>query len=162
MVSIEENRSILSWQIYLICLVALLLISCRHTVGEAESIIREQTQLFSHAYQQHDIATIITLYHPQASLLPAHRPPVEGRQAIEHFWHGFRQLAIETMRLTSVTISSGDTIAHEDGHYQLQLTDGTVIDRGKYLIVWHKWNGEWLIYRQMWTTSQLSGAEQAA
>jgi ketosteroid isomerase-like protein len=44
-------------------------------------------------------------------------------------------------------------LAFEVGTYAMKLKDGTVADRGKYVVVWLKEDGKWKLHRDIWNTS---------
>lgn len=35
----------------------------------------------------------------------------------------------------------------------MKTKDGTVADRGKYIVVWKRVGGKWLLHRDIWNTS---------
>jgi ketosteroid isomerase-like protein len=44
-------------------------------------------------------------------------------------------------------------MAYEVGKLTLKGEDGTVLDSGKYVVIWKRENGQWRLHRDIWNTS---------
>ena len=55
--------------------------------------------------------------------------------------------------LKTTEVESAGSIAYEVGTYVMKTKDGKVADRGKYCVVWKKVGADWLLHRDIWTTS---------
>ena len=42
---------------------------------------------------------------------------------------------------------------YEGGAYVIKAKDGSVADRGKYVVVWKKVGGNWMLHRDIWNTN---------
>ena len=104
-----------------------------------------------------DGAAIAKLFAADGTEMPPNAPAAKGRAAIEAFhkalaqqWmvHGFSLAATDTK-------VAGDT-AYEAGTFKESLMamkgGGTVDDKGKYLVVFKKANGNWLIAYAMYNS----------
>lgn len=102
-----------------------------------------------------DTLGIGALYAPDAELLPPGRPRVVGADSIRH---GFALSAQGNtgLRLTTVEVRvarAGD-VAVEEGVWvwRGQGTSGPIEDRGKYVVVWVKRDGDWKIHRDIFNS----------
>jgi len=139
-----------------------LLVTCSVQADENDAVYQAvvaQQSTFMSAFEQGDVDGLVSLYSPSAQLLPANQTVVKGSEQIGHFWAGLMQLGIKTVKLTTLEAEGQDS-PYEVGRYTIHTANGDMIDYGKYLIVWHRIEGQWLIHRHMWTTS-LSKANES-
>jgi hypothetical protein len=45
------------------------------------------------------------------------------------------------------------SVTTEVGRYKLMTTDGAVADAGKYILIWHRVDGKWLLHRDIINTN---------
>lgn len=122
-------------------------------VAAEEEAIREVDRQLLEAAQSGDAAAFAALFAPDGQLLFPNRPPAVGRDAI-------RRDAAENFAVPGFSVSweaskyivseAGD-LAASIGTYDLVLTppQGRIEDHGKYMTLWRKVNGEWLIAADM-------------
>jgi ketosteroid isomerase-like protein len=112
-----------------------------------ERAIRELANLWGGAVVVRDTAAIADLQAPDARLLLPGRPAIEGRDAVTAAWA--RRLALPGLSLTwdptTVEVAASRDLAVEVGTYEQTVEDaaGPVSERGSYLIVWRRLDGEW-------------------
>ncbi len=104
------------------------------------------------AFGAKDIDAMTALYAEDSVLLPPNAPAIFGRDAIsatiqEMFAAG---LSIELENLEVKVI--GD-LGYKAGRYRTTAKDGSLIDRGKYIEIWSKIDGNWVIHRDIWNSS---------
>jgi uncharacterized protein (TIGR02246 family) len=116
-------------------------------------------QQFMAAFEQGDAAGLAKLYDANAQLLPANRSFVSGRADIKAFWRGLMQLGITAVKLETLEVEGMGKHAYEVGRYTIHTADDQMIDFGKYIVTWHKANGQWSLYRHIWTTSMIKDNE---
>jgi uncharacterized protein (TIGR02246 family) len=124
--------------------------------GEGEDIqaaIQQANANFMAVFGSGDAAGLAALYTEDGQLLPANSDSVAGREAIQGFWQavfdsGVKGAILETFEVTNLRGS-----ASEVGQYTLSDIDGNAVDRGKYIVLWEKEDGEWKLHRDIWTTS---------
>ncbi|UFH57413.1 DUF4440 domain-containing protein [Spirosoma sp. KNUC1025] len=69
------------------------------------------------------------------------------------FWKGAYELGVKRAKLETVEAeSAGDQIV-EVGTFTLYGADESVLDNGKYIVVWKQEGGDWKLYRDIWNTS---------
>ena len=86
-------------------------------------------------------------YTIDATFLVPNSPAAKGRKAIESVAGGIFKSGITGAKLTTTEIwGDGNTIT-EEGSFVLTIKDGTVVDTGKYLVLWKKEDGKWKLHR---------------
>ena len=126
--------------------------AARGTDG-ARSEITAANARFMEAFSRGDAAGVAACYTKDAQLLPGQSDIITGTTAIEEFWNGAMKLGIASARLESVEVESFGDAAVEIGRYTLAGADGAAIDRGKYVVVWHREDGTMKLHRDIWNTS---------
>jgi uncharacterized protein (TIGR02246 family) len=109
---------------------------------------------FAEAAAKGDAAAVANLYTAEAEALPPNAAPVKGRPAIQALFKGFFDSGVTGIDLVTTEVEAQGPLASEVGTYVVKLKDGTVADRGKYVVVWKKVGGQWLLHRDIWNTSQ--------
>ena len=109
---------------------------------------------FLAAFQQGDGPGIAATYAEDGQILPPNMAVMQGREAIQSFWLGARQMGITDGSLETVEFEAHGDSGWEVGKYTLKSADGTVLDVGKYIVVWKETNGVWQWYRDIWNSSR--------
>jgi len=110
------------------------------------------------AFGAKDIDAITAFYAEDAVLLPPDAPAIFGRDAIsatmqEMFAAG---LSIE---LEDLEIKVAGNLGYKAGRYRTRGEDGSLIDRGKYIEIWSKIDGNWVLHRDIWNSSVQPGID---
>lgn len=136
-------------------LVALVLLAAfpASGAGDVRSAIEAANKKWEAAVRRGDGPGVAALYTAQGQLLPAQSDFVSGTQAIGQFWQAVFNSGIKEASLTTVEVEAHGNTAHEVGKYELRGADGTVLDHGKYIVVWKKEGDAWKLHRDIWTTS---------
>jgi uncharacterized protein (TIGR02246 family) len=133
------------------------LAGCEHAAKDTaadEAAIRANTVAFEEGYNAGDGDALALLYAEDAVLLPPNAPAVSGRAAIGQF------LAADSANLRTAGLKfdipgdgpvqiSGD-LAYESGSATIVDAAGTVVATGKYIGVFNKKDGRWLLVRDTW------------
>ena len=125
-----------------------------HTVKsiETEISIRQTNCDFSAAFSRGEA---------DAVLLPPSMDVVCGREAIRGFWETAMRMGVKEAVLESFETEGADAMAWEVGFYTLSGANKQMLDRGKYVVVWHKEDGQWLLHRDIWNSSVASSTHSA-
>jgi len=112
------------------------------------------------AFAAKDIEVMTAFYAEDAVLLPPDAPAIFGRDAIsatmqEMFAAG---LGIE---LEDLEIKVAGNLGYKAGRYRTRGEDGSLIDRGKYIEIWSKIDGNWVLHRDIWNSSVQPGVDDA-
>jgi ketosteroid isomerase-like protein len=118
-------------------------------------------QRFLRMFAANDLQGIGDCYTEDAQMLVANMDAIRGRAAIRAVFK-FTAARGHTLEFQTQELDlSGDT-AIEVGSYLRRRADGSLFDRGKYIVIWKRVAGEWKIHRDMFSTSLLKAAAPAA
>ncbi|MBX3703093.1 MAG: nuclear transport factor 2 family protein [Steroidobacteraceae bacterium] len=151
------NRTHLaSWAI----LVALAAAGCERA-GTPEAFPQAAADGWLAAFNSGDTTGLALMYSDDAEVLPPDEPIVSGHAAIEEFWKSYDpgqvRIAVsevETRRLGDYWFREGtySAIIPEEGEPRI----------GKFIELWVKSGGAWLLYRHMWSPNAPPPAELPA
>lgn len=108
---------------------------------------------FSDGAAKHDAALLVTAYTEDAEAFPPNSEMVKGRPALQKLWQSVLDSGVAGVELKTTEVEAFGALAYEVGTYAMKTKDGAVADRGKYCVVWKRVNGEWLLHRDIWSTS---------
>lgn len=100
-----------------------------------------------------DAALIASAYTEDAEAFPPNSDVVKGRPALQKLWQSVLDSGIAAFDLNTTEVEADGNLAYEVGTYVMKTKDGKIADRGKYCVVWKRVNGQWLLHRDIWTTS---------
>jgi ketosteroid isomerase-like protein len=109
-----------------------------------------------------DVAGLVLSYSADAKLLPPDEPIISGAEGIEAFWqaYGPGQVRLEQGDVESMKIGE---LWFREGAYKAQFANEGEPRVGKFIELWKRENGNWLMYRQMWNrNAPLAPAAPAA
>jgi uncharacterized protein (TIGR02246 family) len=137
---------------------AALLIACAPPPAQTPQDVSREIEAanaeFVTAWSKGDAAAVAALYTADGQLLPPNGDVVTGPEAIQTFWQGAMDAGIASATLTTIEAMAVDSLAYEVGNYALVGPDGTPIDEGKYIVIWHRTPDGWRLYRDIWNTSR--------
>jgi uncharacterized protein (TIGR02246 family) len=116
--------------------------------------IAANNRAFEKAVATGNVDAIAALFAPDIMALPPDGPVVTGREAVRQLWasaiseHGMTSCHLTTDQLDVV----GD-VASEVGHATMSMAPpGGKSETAtiKYLVVWKRLNGTWLLHRDIW------------
>ena len=119
--------------------------------GEGDSL-DGTTDAWIGAFNDGDAAAIAAMMTEDGMLLPPNSPPIEGREAIEGYWAAAIAGGLSGSLEEIESSVSGD-LGYKVGTYELSGADGEVVDHGKWIEVWKKIDGEWLMHRDIYNSS---------
>lgn len=108
---------------------------------------------FSDGAAKKDAALIVTAYTEDAEAFPPNSEVVKGRLALQKLWQSVLDSGVAGIELKTTEVEAEGLLAYEVGTYTMKTKDGTIADRGKYCVVWKKVKNQWLLHRDIWTTS---------
>ena len=119
----------------------------------ARAAIEAANKKFVAAAAKGDAAGMAAQYDANGAAYPANSDVVKGRSALQAFWKSVLDSGISDVTLNTTQVDSSGDLAVETGNYVLMTKDGTVADRGKYVVVWKRSKGQWAMQHDIWTTS---------
>ena len=115
--------------------------------------IRSANDLFESKFAAGDAAGLADLYTEDGMLLPAGIDIIKGRKGIESFWQNIMDMNIKQARLQTIEVEHLNNTAIELGYYTLSGKGGLEMDKGKYVVIWKRDQGQWRLQKDIWTTS---------
>ncbi len=119
--------------------------------------IAANNRAFEDAVAAGNVDAIAALLAPDVVALPPDGPVVTGHEAVRQLWasaiseHGMTRCQLTTDWLDVV----GD-VASEIGHATMTMAPPggkSETARFKYLVVWKRLNGKWLLHRDIWNAA---------
>ncbi len=139
-------------------LLCLLLVGCAVPPHDVTTALEPINQSFETAFTAGDAATLGAFYTEDAMTLPPNEEIASGRAAIEaHFQAGFAEGLVSLDLETTEALAVGD-YAFEVGRFTVSSPAGETLDQGKYVVIWHRVGGNWLIHRDIWNSNQPASA----
>jgi uncharacterized protein (TIGR02246 family) len=125
------------------------------SADDVRAAIEEQNAKFGEAVRAGDTAAIGALYSEDGAVLPPNAAKVSGRAAVAAFWGDVVAAGIGSAVLTTEEVAfTGGDIATEVGSALLSAKDGSVADEAKYVVVWKRVDGAWLLHRDIWNSNR--------
>lgn len=114
------------------------------------SDIAKANQAFTSAWNSGAASELASLYTPDGKYMDEGVPAAVGREAIERaFESHFKQVGRTNLSLESVAIWRFGSSLVEEGVLKEKAADGTIIDDGKYIVLWEERGGKWLLHRDI-------------
>jgi len=110
-------------------------------------------QTFVAAYNRGDAPGLAALYTGDGQIMPPNSDVVTGKRGLEALFRSFWEEGDTVMKLETVEAEGFGETAFEVGRYTLSGKGGKVNDRGKYIVIWRKEDGQWKLYRDIFNTS---------
>lgn len=132
-----------------------------------ESTIRELDVKWSKAASAKDLATTVSYYSDDASLLPPNTAIQSGKPAIRATWEALLG-SVDSIawQPNKIEVSKSGDMAYLIGVYQMASKNPqgrTVLDRGKYVEVWKKQSdGNWKAVADIFNSDLLTPASGPA
>ena len=131
-----------------------------------ESAIREISPAWGAAYNAGDADAVAALYAEDAVVQPPGAPSAAGRAAIRDFIAGdsaASKAAGLTMNIAGgTTVGISGDLAYEAGTISVTDASGATVDAGKFLSVFQKKDGKWLLIRDTWNSDNAAAPAPAA
>lgn len=125
---------------------------------KATNFIDSINQKFTEQVRAGDSVALAAHYHNDAELLFAHSEPIKGK-GIVSAWGQIIRMGVKEFTFTTTDLSGSGNLLVETGTYEMKMADNTLIDKGKYVVVWKQQNGEWKLFRDIGNTSLPPGAK---
>lgn len=108
---------------------------------------------FARAFNAGDADALAAMYADDAVLLPPDKPAVSGHDAILAFARTDTADAKKSglsLDIDAGMSGSSGNLGWHSGAFRLKSTDGSTASTGKYVEVWERRNGKWLMIRDAW------------
>lgn len=115
-------------------------------------LITQQNERFTAAHVAGDIATIDSMFAPDAKSFPPGAAAVTGIPALHAFTVEYLKAGVTAFREETTDFYGNAEYVVDAGTYAVTYGPAQVTERGKYLNVWTQVNGGWKIKANMWNT----------
>ncbi len=131
------------------CLV--LALSPNLAAAQEEGELAGTTEAWVEAFNAGDAAAIAAMMTEDGAVLAPNADPIVGREAIEAYWAELIAAGLKGA-LVPVEVHTDGDLGYKQGTYELTM-DGEVVDHGKWIEVWKRVEGEWLLHRDIYNSS---------
>jgi ketosteroid isomerase-like protein len=138
---------------------ALLVLSCNQQqkptfdVTAMKKIIEEKNNQFTQAHITGDTTFLNNIFTRDGKAFPPNSDAVIGRSAIAAVNSQYVQFGIKEFREETTAFYGNEDFLIDEGTYYIRYGRDDTIDKGKYLNVWKKEDGDWKLYSNIWNTS---------
>jgi uncharacterized protein (TIGR02246 family) len=137
---------------------AALAIGCLPSMAGAQTAavkaaIDANNKKFGAAVAAGNAAEVAGLYTDTATVMPPNGEAVSGRPAIEKLFQALIAAGIKGVTLTAQEVEAHGDSAIEFGAYSVKDGTGKELDRGKYMVVWKRVQGQWKLHRDIWNSN---------
>ena len=142
--------------IYACCMAVFVtvIVACAPQSSDVTEEIRKANEEFIAAFNANDAARLTAVYTSDATIHPPNSESITGSEGIEAFWQAGFDAGIASGVLTTVKATAYGDTAVEEGNFVINAADGSMIDKGKYVVIWKKVDGVWKYDKDIWNTSQ--------
>jgi len=123
-----------------------------------EKAIRDLDKQWSQAAQAHNVDKSVSFYADDASVLPFNAPIVNTPPAIRAMWQHLLADAKTAISFgpTKIDVAKSGDLAYDLGWVELKTVDAgkTTVEKGKYVVVWKKRNGQWKAVADIFNTDK--------
>jgi uncharacterized protein (TIGR02246 family) len=119
---------------------------------------------FAAAYARGDYPAVARMYAEDAVAFPPDGDMVKGRAAIEALWKGAADTGIKSLEFEIVDVVSSGNLAAETGIATMHIQpagQAAATAKVKYVVVYKKVGGAWLLYRDIWNSISAAAAAPA-
>lgn len=141
------------------CGLVLLVLGCNQQqkptfdVTAMKNIIGEKNNRFTKAHITGDTTFLNNIFTQDGKAFPPNSDAVTGRSAIAAGNSQWVNFDIKEFREETTAFYGNEDYLIDEGNYYLRYGKDNTIDKGKYLNVWKKEDGDWKIFTNMWNTS---------
>ena len=117
-----------------------------------EDYIRKEALNFGEEIRKGDSVALASHYALNAVVMPPNSDAVTGNDLVG-LWGGALRMGVKDFRLNITDITGGGDVYAETGTYEMFGANNKSMDKGKYVAVWKKENGNWKMYRDIWNSN---------
>jgi ketosteroid isomerase-like protein len=112
--------------------------------------IAEIYKTFEEAFYRGDADGISLMYTEDAEVFAPQAPVIRGRHNIADAWRSIVGQGGNYIRVDTDEVQESGDWAYEAGRFQASAPDGTVLNSGKYIVIWKQQaNGVWQTHRDI-------------
>ncbi len=117
-------------------------------IKQGEASILQANQRLIKSFKERDSIKAVSCYAQDAKLMLAGEPSIEGTPNIITYISSLMNKGIDKLDLKTEKIWGDSSILAEVGTYKMNKDD-SLVDKGKYIVLWKPEAGNWKIFRDM-------------
>ena len=120
-----------------------------------QAAIRERSDAFVKAFNAKDIDAVLDVYTENSTFMPPNQPVLLGKDALKTFYDDLIKSGATNLKLDVGEVSGHGPLAYQSGTYEMDVTPAkgpADHDRGKYLFIARKLNGNWRYEYMVWNS----------
>ena len=118
----------------------------------AKSFIDSINLKFTEQFRNGDSVALASHYWPDAEILLANSETIKGKDILPA-WGSMTRMGVKDFTFSTTDITGDNQFIIETGNYEMKDQKKTLVDKGKYVVIWQQRNGEWKLYRDIGNTS---------
>ncbi len=115
--------------------------------------IEDKNKEFAKAFISGDSAGMVNSYTKDGKIFPPNADAVIGRAAIAILVSQYLKFGIKEFRDETTALYGNEENLIEEGTFFMGDGKGKTIDKGKYMAIWRKVDGDWKEYSDIFNTS---------
>ncbi len=100
-----------------------------------------------------DTAAIAAIYAPNGSIMPPNVETVTGREALDAFWVEFLATG-NIVNIKDTQVRASGNIGYRVGTYTVASPHNELLDKGKYVEVWHHMDDGWRLMYDIYNSDR--------
>jgi len=121
-------------------------------ITTAKKEIIDANKEFMKLFADSDSIGLSNLYSQDAKLMMNGTTAILGRKNIQSTFSGIMNSGISNISLKTIDVWGTENLITEEGGLSLFVGD-TVVDQGKYIVLWKKEEGEWKLFRDIFNSN---------
>lgn len=119
---------------------------------KAKMEIEKANRTFMENLRKGDSVSLSKGYTQNAKFMIPNSPAVAGRPGIQSVFASFINSGATNIDLKSTEVWGNEDLITEEGTYTLATADGAQLDKGKYMVLWKKEDGNWKLFRDIFNS----------
>jgi len=120
-----------------------------------KKIIEEKNDQFTKAHitGQKDSVVMVNYFTQDAKIFPPNSDAMIGQPAIAMLTSQYMKFEISEFREETTAFYGNQDYLIDEGNYFMIYGEDNIMEKGKYLNVWKKEDGDWKVYSNIWNTN---------
>ena len=120
-----------------------------------QAALREKTAAFVKAFNAKDVPQVLDVYTENSVFMPPNEPVIRGKDALKIFYDDLIKRGASNLKIDVAEVSGHGPLAYQSGKFEMDQKAGGGAadhDRGKYLFIARKLNGQWRYEYMVWNS----------
>jgi len=122
-------------------------------LSAARALIERKNAQFTAAHVAGDVATIDAMFTRDAKSFPPGSEAAVGTAALHSLTVEYLKSGVKAFTERTTDLYGTSDLLIDQGEYSVTYGPDNTVERGKYLNVWKREDGEWKIHANIWNTS---------